>query len=146
VEQPGRTQFVKFSAINLTFESPENQGLQEPEIYKAYLHPPIYAGRYQVEFDGALIVQDSHDPETDLARALLSRGMTGTVKVIDAKTGKHRSTVDTAKLRTEEGPHGPRFVRFKQTVVEPPHAGETNLPASPVAERDLKSRNFFVQI
>jgi hypothetical protein len=40
--------------------------------------------------------------------------MTGMVKVIDASTGKHRTTVDierAAKLRTEEGPHGPRFVR-----------------------------------
>jgi hypothetical protein len=42
----------------------------------------------------------------------------------------HRTTVNierAAKLRTEEGPHGPRSVRFRQTVVEPPHAGETGL-------------------
>lgn len=63
----------------LASESLESQGLQEPEIEEsrvACLHGR--AGRYQVGFQGDLIVQDSRDPETDLARAL--RGVTGAVK------------------------------------------------------------------
>lgn len=119
---------------NLASESLENQGLREPEIEEsrggvAYLHPPIrktgvpYTGRYQVEFDGDLIVEDSRDPETDLARALLSRGMTGMVKVLDANTKKHRTTINiekAAKLRTVEGPHGPRFVAYQETRLDRP--------------------------
>jgi hypothetical protein len=81
-------------------------------MIEAYLHRPIhkagvrYNGRYCVEFDGDLIVEDSRDPETDLARALLARGITGLVKVIDANTKMHRTTVDienAAKLRTHGG-------------------------------------------
>ena len=85
---------------------------------KALLHPPTrktgipYNGRYDVSFDGEIIVKGSRDPEPDLARALLAKGITGTIAVHDANTGKHRSTVDiekAAKVRTEERPHGPRF-------------------------------------
>jgi hypothetical protein len=110
---------------------------------KAHLHPPIrktgvpYTGRYDVTFDGEIIVKGSRDPETDLARALLAQGITGTVMVVDANTGKHRTTVNiqkAAKLKAEEGPHGPRFVRFQETVVERPHAGETLLPGIPLPE------------
>ena len=102
----------------------------------AYLHPPIrkvggrYTGRYVVNFDGETVVKGSRDPETDLARALLAKGITGTVMVMDANTGQHRTTVNigaAAKLRTEEGPYGPRFVRFRETVVERPHTGEEDL-------------------
>ena len=62
----------------------------------AYLHPPIrktgisYRGRYAVSIDGEKIVTGSRDPETDLARALIARGITGMVKMLDADTGKHR--------------------------------------------------------
>jgi hypothetical protein len=48
---------------------------------------------YNVEFNGDLVVEDSRDPEHDLARVLLARGITGTVKVVDANTGKHRTTI-----------------------------------------------------
>jgi hypothetical protein len=61
----------------------------------------VYA--YAVELDGLLIVEGSHDPATDLARALLDRGLKGKVEVLDGKTGKPRYTVDierAAKLRT----------------------------------------------
>ncbi|HUW74545.1 MAG TPA: hypothetical protein VMW05_11085 [Methyloceanibacter sp.] len=62
---------------------------------------------YDVLFDGELIVTDSRDPEPDLARALLARGIKGRVEIRDGKTGKHRSTVNTeaaAKL-PRSGPH-----------------------------------------
>jgi hypothetical protein len=110
----------------------------------AHLHPPIrktgvpYTGRYDVVFDGEIVVKGSGDPETDLARALLVKGFTGPVMVLDADTGKHRTTVNiekAAKLRTEEGPYGPRFVRFRETVVERPYAGEEDL-VLPTLPRD----------
>ena len=103
---------------------------------KALLHPPTrktgipYDGRYDVSFDGEIIVKGSRDPEPDLARALLAKGITGTIAVHDANTGKHRSTVDiekAAKVRTEERPHGPRFVKYQQAVVDRPPAGEEPL-------------------
>ena len=109
----------------------------------AYIQAPIrktgvpYTGRYDVTFRGETVVKGSRDPETDLARALLSRGITGMVKVMDANTTKHRCTVDiekAAKLRTEEGPNGPRFVKFRQTVVEPPYDGERDSLGIPLPE------------
>src|SRR5690242_19069782 len=116
--------------------------LQDQKIIKAYLYPPIrktgvpYSGRYQVEFDGDLIVDDSRGPECDLARALLFRGITGTVEVMDAITGKHRSTVHiekAARLRTVETGTYPRF-RTAETYAQRPSAGEIDLPLVPLAE------------
>ena len=52
---------------------------------------------YDVLFDGDLIVTDSRDPEHDLARALLARGLTGTVTLIDGKTGKPRTHINIEK-------------------------------------------------
>jgi hypothetical protein len=78
---------------------------------KAYLYQPIrksrfrHTGRYSVTFDGETVVKGSRDPETDLARALVARGITGMVMVLDADTGEHRTTVNiekAAKLRTVE--------------------------------------------
>ncbi len=67
---------------------------------------------YDVRLDGEIIVKNSADPEFDLARALLARGIVGCVKIVDAVTGQHRSTLpDIAKAAgycTREGP-----LRFK---------------------------------
>ena len=52
---------------------------------------------YDVLFDGDLIVTDSRDPEHDLARALLARGLAGTVTLIDGKSGKPRTHIDIEK-------------------------------------------------
>jgi hypothetical protein len=117
-------------------------GVKPVKGCKRGYHPPIrktgipYTGRYQVEVEGDLIVSDSRDPETDLARALLSRGITGMVKVMDANNKKHRCTVDiekAAKLRTVEGPHGPRFVAY-QTCLDRAPVSETGLPCTPLPE------------
>ena len=48
---------------------------------------------YHVEFDGEIVVVGSRDPEFDLARVLRDRGLTGSVIIVDGKTGRHRSTV-----------------------------------------------------
>ena len=65
-------------------------------MLKAYLHPKKkpndrhwYA--YDVVFDGEIIVTDSRDPEHDLARALLARGIKGNVTLHDGPTRKPRT-------------------------------------------------------
>ena len=67
----------------------------------AYLH--VTGRRYAVSIDGQRIVEDSRDPECDAARALLAPNITSMVKLLDANTGMHRSTVNiekAAQLRT----------------------------------------------
>ena len=72
---------------------------------------------YDIEFDGELVVRDSKDPECELARALLARGITGCVRLIDANTGKPRITINIekcAKLTVRETrSHGPRLVKWR---------------------------------
>ena len=70
----------------------------------ARLPPPVrkegvrYSGLYCVEFDGKLIVVGSRDPEHDLARALLARGLTGKVTMLGAKTAS-RAPSSTSRRR-----------------------------------------------
>jgi hypothetical protein len=78
------------------------------------LHPVWTAGgsrgyRYNVTWNGECLISLSHDPETDLARALLAKGIKGVVTVHDGKTGKRRSKVNieaAAKMRTSESDSG----------------------------------------
>jgi hypothetical protein len=53
-------------------------------MLKARLH--CHDGRYSVLFDGKLLLEGSRDPECDAARALLARGYTGTLHMLDGKT------------------------------------------------------------
>ena len=101
-----------------------------PQVIFAYLQPPIrkvevpYTGRYVVDFDGETVVKGSRDPETDLARALLAKGITGTVMVMNANTGTHRTTVNieaAAKLCVKEGPL--RFAAYEGRP-DRPYTGE----------------------
>ena len=88
----------------------------------AVLHCVQKGRRWDVEFEGAIVVPRSTDPELDLARALLARGITGSVAILDGKTGKPRILIrdiaKAAELCIEEGPNGPRFVRRRQTRVD----------------------------
>ena len=80
----------------------------------AYLH--VTGRRYAVSIDGQRIVEDSRDPECDAARALLARNITGVVKLLDANTGAHRSTVNidkAARLRTYDDSRGLGFEWWK---------------------------------
>lgn len=85
---------------------------------------------YDVHFCGELIVRGSRNPECDLARALLAKGITGTVTIHDSNTGKPRTFVNiekAARLTVEEGPNGPRFVKRRQTRVDRSPPGESAL-------------------
>ena len=59
---------------------------------KARLHPHWAGGRagyvYSVIYDGELIVSRSRDPECDAARALLAKGLTGKLTLLDG-TDRH---------------------------------------------------------
>ena len=109
----------------------------------ARLHPPErkegvrYSGLYCVEFDGELIVVDSRDPEHDLARALLARGLTGKVTMLDAKTGKPRTVIDIAKAAelcvSEESRDGLRIRKYRGSPDSTPPTAEDEavLPTMP---------------
>jgi hypothetical protein len=71
-------------------------------MLKAYLHPKKkpndrhwYA--YDLVFAGEKVVSDSRDPDHDLARALLARGINGKVTLHDRNTGKARTIIDIEK-------------------------------------------------
>jgi len=84
--------------------------------------------RYSVIYDGKLLVERSRDPECDAARALLAMGITGELTLLDGKTGKPRIIIKiekAARLRVEEGPNGPRFVKWRGTVVDASYTAET---------------------
>ena len=51
-------------------------------------------------FEGETIITGSRDPEHDLARALLSRGITGRVTMHDGNTGKPRTLINIEKAAT----------------------------------------------
>jgi len=95
----------------------------------AILHSADRGQRWHVEFDGDFIVVASKDATCDAARALFARGHTGKCTMLDAETGMARFCFDIDKLaglKTEEGPHGPRFVKIrKETVVDRPRTAET---------------------
>lgn len=100
-------------------------------MLKARLHP-IWVSkvgyRWSVIFRGKQLVARSRDPECDAARAMVAMGFTGKLTLLDGKTGKPRTIIDierAARLQTEEGPRGPRFVRCRESVVDRPHAAET---------------------
>lgn len=80
-------------------------------IVKARLHPYWVGGRagylYSVIYDGKLLIDRSRDPECDAARALMTKGITGTLTLCDGKTGIPRTIINIEKaagLCTKEGP------------------------------------------
>jgi len=62
------------------------------------------------------------------ARPFAGLSFLGLPAMVDSTLDRTTIGVEKAtKLRTEEGPYGPRFVRFRETVVERPHTGEDDL-------------------
>jgi hypothetical protein len=62
---------------------------------------------YSVIFRGKLLVERSTDPECDAARALVAKGITGELTMLDGKTGRPRTVIDierAAQLCVKEGP------------------------------------------
>ena len=99
---------------------------------KARLHPIWVGGRdgyrYSVLYDGKLLVDRSRDPECNAARALLAKGITGKLTMLDGKTGKPRSIIDVEKAArltvSEENRDGLRFRPYRHAD-NSPHSPET---------------------
>ena len=115
-------------------------------MLKAYLHPKTkpndrhwYA--YDVVFDGEIIVTDSRDPEHDLARALLARGIKGNVTLHDDPTREPRTVVNIEKA----APWcvGSNLERYKWKAPEisdsSPHTGEDGYLVLPTMPDDDKA-------
>ncbi len=101
--RPGR--YVRTLTARLTATPPTKEGSARKHCY-----------HYDVEVDGEVLVTNSWDPEHDLARVLLTRGIVGQVKMLDGKTGKHRTTVNiekAAKYSVYDGDKGLTLVKFK---------------------------------
>src|SRR6478736_9121531 len=100
-----------------------------------------YTGLYCVEFDGELIVVGSRHPEHDLARALLARGLTGKVTMLDAKTGKPRTVVDIAKAAelcvSEESRDGLRIRKYRESPDSDLQAAEDEVILVTMPEGDI---------
>ena len=99
--------------------------------HKARLHH-IGNGRYSVLFEGKLLVERSRDPECDAARVLLARGYTGTLHMLDGKTGEPRTIIDiekAAKLRL------PFSLQYRGSPVLP--SSMCSVPVWPRASRTL---------
>ena len=106
-----------------TGDAPNPAGIRYGTAHVAYLQPrvPSKPGTprddyylYDVTFDGEVIVTRSRVPECDAARVLLDRGVTGSLAILDADTGKHRTTVNieaAAKLTVSESRRQSRKVR-----------------------------------
>jgi hypothetical protein len=85
--------------------------------------PPKYGSsrdhyyHYDVVFDGEVVVANHWEAVCEFARALLARGITGEVTLLDGTTHKPRLIVDiekAAKLTVRETRReGPRFVKWK---------------------------------
>ena len=110
---------------------------------KARLHPHWVGGKagylYSVIYDGELIVNRLRDPECEAARALVAKGLTGKLTLLDGKTGIPRIVINidkAAKLRTAEPDRG--VVHFQKwapfSLVNAPSpetgSGATTLPGS----------------
>ena len=98
-------------------------------MLKARLHPRWMAKagyRYSVIFRGKLLVEQSRDPEYDTARALLAKGFTGNLMLLDGKTGLPRTVVNIEKAAGfsvgEENRDGLRFRRYVNPDNAPPAA------------------------
>jgi hypothetical protein len=88
---------------------------------RARLHPSWVGGRdgyrYSVLFDGQLLVDHSRDPECEVARALLAKGITGKLTMLDGKSGRPRTIIDiekAARLTVEETGDVPRFRKYRE--------------------------------
>jgi hypothetical protein len=101
--------------------------------------------RYSVLFDGKLLVDRSRDPECDAARALVVKGITGQLTLLDGKTGIPRTIIDierAAKLCTvERRRDGLRFEKYAGTPHSEgcsPETGAAGPPEPPPKKRLLR--------
>jgi hypothetical protein len=113
----------------------------------ARLHPlkPKKGGEvYSVVFRGELLVERSNDPECDAARALLAKGITGKLTMLNGKTGRPRSVIDierAARLCVKEGPL--RFAPYESRPDRSPTAETDQAEGADKGGLDQSSTNHI---
>ena len=89
---------------------------------------------YDVVLAGEIVVSGSRDPEHDLARALLARGIKGVVQIIDGKTGRPRARVDIRKAAKWCVGSNLEVFKWKPAKADSsPHTGERHSEGSGAA-------------
>lgn len=95
--------------------------------------------RYNVCYEGDLVVESSLNPECELARVLEARGLSGHVTMLDGLTGKPRTVINIAKAAKlnakEDARTGLHFTRWKPFTDEK----RAKLRCKPVAEPDTEA-------
>jgi len=98
---------------------------------------------YSVEYQGEVIVAGSNNPEHDACRALLTKGTTGTLLLLDCATGKERSRIDIergALWLVSEEQRGFRVRRWAPTDAEDaPRAAEAREPSGETRLKRLRA-------
>jgi hypothetical protein len=111
-------------------------------MMQARIHPHWIGGRsgyaWSVLYNGELLVSRSTTPEFDAARALLAKGITGKLTLLDGKTGRPRLTLDIercAKLTvSEENRDGLRIRKYQENPDSGPPEAEEASPGIPLAK------------
>ena len=111
----------------------------------AHLYPiHCHAGtRYNVCYEGDLVVERSLNPECDLARVLEARGLTGNVTMLDGLTGMPRTVINIAKAAklkaAEDRKQGLHFTKWTPFTDE--DAKRTQRHPSQSHENPLEAQN-----
>jgi hypothetical protein len=92
----------------------------KPIEHRIEIERPHYTptgARYRVTYLGATLIESARDPEFEACRALLARGITGTLVTYSPGGSVPRMRVDieqAAKLTTvEKAKDGPRLARYR---------------------------------
>ena len=133
---------------NVLSSRPQGSPQQILQRLHARLHPHWCGGRdgyrYSVIFRGECIVSRSRDPETDAARALLTKGITGRFTLLDGKTGRPRTLINIEKaaklVTTEENRSGLRLRKPPKDTDNSPSSLETGAVEAVVAESNWGAR------
>ena len=103
---------------------------------KARLHPHWIGGKtgylYSVIHEGKLLVERSRDPECDATRALVAKGITGELTLLDGKTGIPRTIIDIERAATS---HGWRKDQCAPLLQEVPREGCQRTATAPKTSR-----------
>ena len=114
-ENGPRDEGVRLAGKNTKLNTAPNSAKQ---VRTALLHCEGHHGFYGASFAGERLVRSSRNAETDLCRALVERGLSGSLRFLDAHTGALRFVVHdierAAQHVVEEGSNGPRFKPLRQ--------------------------------